>query len=154
MLNSLELREWLNKLVQLAELMAQGSAYSEEDHFAFMAICFLNKQIDHARSILPLIPRRDAMLIARSLMEGIAQLLWAAKNPEVLPLRWRTFAWVHDWRLLQEMSALGDIIDEQRRSDIEDALCKHCDQFLTPKGQKARDKGTSRGTRFCTTSKK
>jgi hypothetical protein len=145
MLNSLDLskwREWLNRLIQLANQMVQGSTYSEEDHLGFMALCFVSKQIDHAISVLGLIPRRDAILIARSMIEGLVQLLWAAKDPDVLPLKWRQFAWVHDWRLMREKIARGEVVDEEQRLSIEGGLRQFGEQFLTPKGRKARDRGT------------
>jgi hypothetical protein len=142
MLNLLDLREWLDRLVRLADQMAQGSTYSEEDHLGFMALCFVSKQIDHARSVSALIPSRDAILIARTMIEGLAQLLWAAKDPNGLPLKWRQFVWVHDWRLMRQMIARGEIVDEERRFSIEAGLRQFGEQFLTPKGREARNKGT------------
>src|SRR5882672_4123436 len=90
----------LKGLVAFAEAI-DHIRYREQDHLAFMALCFLSKQIDHAKSIIALVPGRDTILIARSMIEGLCQLLWAAKAPNVLPLQWRTFAYVHDWRIMR-----------------------------------------------------
>ena len=121
MLSLKELCQWLENLLQLTDQMTKGAPYWEEDHLAFMTFCFFNKQIDHARSILRLMPSRDSMLIARSMIEGLAQLLWAAKEPDVLPLKWRTYAWVHDWRRMKERVAAGEVIDANQRAQIEES---------------------------------
>ena len=137
------LRQWVDKLLALANAMMDNVQNSEDDHLAFMGLCFLNKQIDHTKSILALIPNRDVILISRSMIEGLCQLLWAARDPDVLPLRWRVFAWVHDWRVMQAKIAGGEPVDPERREAIEAALREYGDQFLTAKARKDRDKGAT-----------
>jgi hypothetical protein len=136
-----ELCDWLSRLLILIEEMTSGIECSEENHLGFMALCFLSKQIDHARSVLALIPSRDAVLIARSMIEGLAQLLWAASKPDVLPLQWRAFVWVHDWRFLQEKEKNGEGVDEARRIIIDDALREFGEPFLKKKEKGTRDSG-------------
>ncbi len=71
------LREWVKRLLSSADEMSPKIAdiqYSEEDHLSFMTLCFLSKQIDHLRSIDKLIPSRDAILVARTMIEGLCQL--------------------------------------------------------------------------------
>ena len=46
-----DLGDWLNRLLGLTDEMVSGVKYSEEDHLSFMALCFLHKQVDHARSL-------------------------------------------------------------------------------------------------------
>src|SRR5574337_145776 len=137
------LRQWVDRSLALAQEMTNNVRHSENDHLAFMAVCFLVKQIDHARSILALIPSRDVILIARSMIEGLCQLLWAGRDPDALPFRWRAFAWVHDWRVIQAKIAAGELVDPEWRAAIEGALRKYGDQFLTTKAREARDKGAS-----------
>ncbi len=137
------LRLSLNALLKIADEIIKEVQYSEDDHLGFMALCFLSKQIDHSRSILRLIPSRDVVLVARSMIEGLCQLLWAAKEPKVLPLRWRAFAWVHDWRVLHTQISAGVPIDPTRSRTIDDALRQHGDQFLKPRARKARESGSS-----------
>src|SRR5688572_11319416 len=81
------LRQSVKELLALAHEITENVAYSEKDHLAFMALCFLSKQIDHTQSVLALIPSRDVILIARSMIEGLCQLLWAAQEPDRLPLQ-------------------------------------------------------------------
>jgi hypothetical protein len=106
-----------------------------------MTLCFLSKQVDHLQSILTLTPRRDVILIARSMIEGLCQLLWAAEAPAILPLQWRAFAWVHDWRVMQGKIKQGQPVDPERHTAIEDALRKYGDQFLTKKAKEAQGRG-------------
>lgn len=137
------LRQWVDRSLALANGMMDNVRHTEEDHLAFMALCFLCKQIGHTKSILAIIPSRDVILITRSMIEGLYQLLWAASDPDALPLRWRAFAWVHDWRVMQAKIAAGKLVDPERRAAIEGALRKYGDQFLTTKAREARDKGAS-----------
>jgi hypothetical protein len=132
------LRHWLDKSLALCNGIIDNARYSESDHMAFMSLCFLCKQINHAKSVLALIPNIDAILISRSMLEGLSQLLWAANEPNVRPLRWRQFAWVHDWRLMQ---AADVAVDPEQRVIIQDALKEFGNQFLTPKAKKSLDKG-------------
>ena len=135
------LRRRLNGLVTFARETIDNIRYSEEDHLAFMALCFLGKQIDHANSILALIPSRDAILIARSMIEGLCQLLWAAKDPRVLPLKWRAFAYVQDWRTLQSKLEAGEPVDPETRAGIESAVRQFGGQFLKGRPGSSWDSG-------------
>lgn len=128
-----ELRDWLYRLLALTDEMAYGVKYSDEDHLSFMALCFLGKQVDHARSVILLIPSRDAVLVARSMIEGLVKLLWAESHPDVLTLKWRAFSYVHDWRVLREKARKGEAVDEDRRTSIEEALREFGEQFLKKK---------------------
>jgi hypothetical protein len=133
----------LKGLIAFAKETIDNIRYSEQDHLAFMALCFLGKQIDHANSILAIIPGRDAILIARSMIEGLCQLLWAAKDPNVLPLQWRAFAYVHDWRIMQSRVEAGEPVDPETRAGIESALRQFGSQFLKA-GAKASPAGQLR----------
>jgi hypothetical protein len=136
------LKQWVQRLLALANETLTNVRYSEEDHLGFMALCFLSKQVDHLQSIVTLIPNRDAILVARSMIEGLCQLLWAAQEPKTLPLQWRAFAWVHDWRLMQTELAQDRPVAPARRIAIEEALQKYGDQFLTKQARVARQQGT------------
>jgi Family of unknown function (DUF5677) len=57
--------------------------------------------MQHAESLLLLVPRRDACLIARTMIDGYYQLSWASRAPKERGELWRSFAIIHDWRLIQ-----------------------------------------------------
>src|SRR5262245_48321743 len=97
------LRRYLGDLVALAERSFAGPVtFDGSNHLAFMALAFAGKQVVHARSILTLQGSMDTTLVARSMFEGLSQLLWAAQLPEDRPQRWRAFAFVRDWRQMRE----------------------------------------------------
>jgi len=128
-----ELCQFGNKLLVLAEEVLANAKYSEDDHLGFMSLCFLSKQTGHMQSILTLSPSRDAILIARSMIEGLCQLLWAAVEPE-RSLNWRAFALVHDLRVLESKEAQGETLSLARQ-DIESKLSEYGEPFLNKKGK-------------------
>jgi len=132
-----ELCQWGNKLLVLAEEVLENAKYSDDDHLGFMSLCFLSKQAGHMQSILTLSPNRDVILIARSMIEGLCQLLWAAMVPEK-PLQWRVFAFVHDLRMLEAKEAQGETVSLKRQA-IESMLSEYCEPLMNKKG-KALDK--------------
>jgi hypothetical protein len=102
-----DLREWVNRLLDLTINMLESVPYSEDDNFGFMALCFASKQVDHMRSILALNGSRDVWLIARSMLEGRNQILWAVRDPDVRAQRWRAFALEGVWKFNRsEQSAI------------------------------------------------
>ena len=132
------LRQWAKRLLALSKNEFVNLKYSENDDLGFMILCFLHKQTDHMQSIIALIPNRDTILVARSMIEGLCQLLWAAREPAVRPLQWRAFAYVHDWRLLQQKIALGEKVPTKDRAAIERGVKKYGDQFLKNKAKEAK----------------
>lgn len=135
------LREWVGRLLDLAKEMTariETVPYFEDDHLGFVALCFLSKQIDHLQSIETLIPRRDVILIARSMIEGLCLLFWVKEEPNTRALQWRAFAFVDDWRLMQNKIEGGETLDPKKCADIEYALQQYGDQFLTKKAKDAR----------------
>jgi hypothetical protein len=136
------LQQWANRLFDLSNKLMQDSTYSEDDHFAFMCLNYVSKQKTHNKSILALAESRDSGLIARAMLEGMCQLLWAARDPATRALQWRAFAWIHDWRLMQAQIKAGDPIDNSKRAAIEKVLQQYGDMFLTSKARKARRSGS------------
>ena len=116
------LKPYLREAIEIANRCTANIVTSEEDDFAFMAVNFLNKQVDHAESLLMLIPRRDCCLIARSMFDGLCQLLWAFQNPVERGKQWRAFSIVCDWRTMQDRMNEGYKIDEIDRRRIEAGL--------------------------------
>ena len=134
------LRRWASKLLALSDEIG-NIRYSENDHFGFMALLFLGKQREHMKSILTLNESPDVVLIARSMIEGLCQLLWAAKDPDILGLQWRVYSFIQDCRTIQTKIAAGESVDEESRARNEEGLHLYGDQFLTREARKKRDKG-------------
>src|SRR5208282_5311729 len=70
------------------------------------------------------VPRRDAGLIARTMIDGLYQLRWAAQEPEERAKLWHSFAVVRDWRLMQGRIRIGIPVDEATSREINLTLKK------------------------------
>jgi hypothetical protein len=134
-----------DELIGLAEdILGRDIRYSETDHLGFMALCFVSEQVEHLKSIRLLVEHghhRDAGLIARTMMEGLCLLLWAAKDSPSRPLLWRSYACVEDFRLMKQKEAAGESIEPAQRAKINKMLKQYGNQFLTKKARKAQREG-------------
>jgi Family of unknown function (DUF5677) len=106
------LHDQVKKVLALADQKSRSISIREDDDFGFMAIQFLYKQIQHAESLLLLVPRRDAGLIARTMIDGLYQLLWSYHAPAERARLWRSYSIIHDWRLMQGRLKEGIAVDE------------------------------------------
>jgi hypothetical protein len=59
------LHDRVKRILALADNSSRRVSVREDDDFGFMTVQFLYKQIQHAESLLLLVPRRDSGLIAR-----------------------------------------------------------------------------------------
>jgi hypothetical protein len=105
------LHDQVKKALALAGEASQSISIEENDDFGFMTVQFLYKQMQHGESVLFLVPRRDAGLIARTMIDGLYQLLWASQAPEERAKLWRSFSIIHDWRRIQGQLKLGIPVD-------------------------------------------
>lgn len=104
-------------------------------HWAFMALSYAYKQNEHARAVLALRESVDAKLIVRSMLEGLAQLVWTANAPEERALLWRVYAWVHDWRLMKAAEERGEAVASDVTAAIVDGMREHGEKFMTAKAK-------------------
>src|SRR2546427_11769576 len=83
-------RRWLERaVIESAKCFTPTPRLDpNKDHWAFMALSYAYKQNEHARAVLALRESVDAKLIVRSMLEGLAQLVWAANAPEERALLW------------------------------------------------------------------
>jgi hypothetical protein len=111
--------------------MMLSSRFEEDDHFGFMCLSYLFKQRDHLKTILILETRKDVILISRSMLEGLCQLLWAAANKENLAFRWRVYCYIHDWRLLKQKRANGEPVSDEQVAKIEKTVKEYGPMFYS-----------------------
>jgi hypothetical protein len=136
------LRRHLEQLLAVSDsIFSRRIPFDDANHLAFMAILFAGRQAEHVRSVLTLDKSIDAVLITRSMFEGLAQLLWAAQAPDERPLRFRTFAFVCDWRTMRKQVAAGSVVSPDQRTYIEEGIRLHGHQFISAKARKAEAKG-------------
>jgi hypothetical protein len=131
------LRARLSELRALARRCTAGVEFKRDDDFAFMALFFQAKQIEHTDGVLKLESHADTELIARSMLEGLWLLKWAYKEPAARALRWRYFAWIHDWRVLRDRDAAGRATEVSVRAAIEEAVKAYGPTFYTSKAKHA-----------------
>ncbi|MCJ7651501.1 MAG: DUF5677 domain-containing protein [Candidatus Lokiarchaeota archaeon] len=102
--------------------IANGFKYKEDDHFAFMILCFLTKQIEHFHSLMVLIDARqysDSTVLARVMIEGMATISWVSIAPTERAFKWRNFCVVTDYRTLLEKKKKGEKYTKEERSVLE-----------------------------------
>lgn len=129
------LRDQARMMLSLADECSRGVSVREDDDFGFMAMQFLYKQTQHAESLLALEPRRDAGLIARTMIDGLYQLLWTSHDAEARAQRWRSFAIIHDWRMMQGRIREAISVEEAviRRNELGLNTFGHLHHLKTPK---------------------
>lgn len=108
----------VRRLCDLAGTMIRDIRLPDDDQFPFMACCFLEKQIAHARGALLLDDHPDSFLIARSMLEGVWQLTWAAQSRAERAELWSRYTYIHDWRILHERNVHTARIDNALRAEI------------------------------------
>lgn len=139
------LQSFVDRLLSLArEILQSPIRYNESDHLAFMSLCFVSAQVEHLTTVDMLVragQHKDAGLIARSMLEGMCLLLWAARDLSTRPFLWRSYAWVQDFRLVREKEKAGEKIDPSRKLDIMKQIKIHGQQFYTKKAKKAQFNG-------------
>ena len=121
--------------------MVQAVAPQPDDDLGCMTLAFVQRQSEHLRTLIALIPRKDTLLIARSMVEGYAQLLWAAQEPEVRAKRWRAHVWVGQWRVATGLAKAGFEVDPEKLAEIERAIRRNSSLLLNGVGQKAIARG-------------
>lgn len=133
---------FVDELLELTDTMTQRAKFDVMDHLALMSLYFVSKQIEHLRSVRILVNAkqyRDAGLIARSMIEGLCILLWAAREPQNRPLQWRSYAWVEDYKLVLKMEKAKEKVDPAHKSRIIEQLRIYGSEFLTPKAKKKQN---------------
>ncbi|MBI2846071.1 MAG: hypothetical protein HYX86_05950 [Chloroflexi bacterium] len=108
-----DLKQLLSEAIDLATEVISGTRFGQNDHYAFMTVCFLAKFLEHAKAITILVENelgRDAEAIARLMIEGLCQLKWVAKDKQKRAFQWRGFVYVEDWRTMELRRAQGECL--------------------------------------------
>lgn len=116
----------------------------ETDHLGFMMLVYASKQEEHLQSIRTLIDHgrdRDAALIGRTMVEGLALLRWAVQEPGTRPELWRGYAYVADSRTARLRQELGVPPDEEHEATVKAYLDRYGDRYLSGKARAKQDQG-------------
>ncbi len=104
------------ELRDLAESMFKGTLeYRNDDAFGRMALCFFSRQIEHISGVIVLVHKgeyRNASLIARSMIKGLLQILWAAAEGDAKVCQdranqWLEFSCVTSWKKMKNLKLAG-----------------------------------------------
>ena len=135
------LNDLADELESLAnEVFAQRIPYQPDWGADVMALSFMTKQREHLRSVRTLISAdlsRDALLITRTMIEGLGRLLWAFnKIPERTEL-WLWFGAILDWRQILKNEAAGMVVDADEKAELMNYVDTHGHHYFRPKVRKA-----------------
>ncbi len=135
--------EWpnrLGKLVKVVSSLQDDIEYNEDSDLGFVLLAFNTKQWTHARSLLLLGERTDALLIGRTMIEGWAYLKYILTDPENLSRRWRAHVVIHDLNTYLYRSEFGAPIEEHKIKSLLEKLRNYGVDFLKPAGLKALER--------------
>ncbi len=129
-----ELASDLDTLV--TEVFRPRIPYEHLNGADMMALTFVTKQREHLRSVQTLLAtgaHRDALLIARTMFEGMVILLWAFRGkPERTDL-WFWYGVILDWRQLRKKEEAGIPVDAQDWAKLKPYLDKHGPNYYRDK---------------------
>ena len=134
---------YLRKMEALSRAIIVDVDVGADDHFGFIAVHFHAKQLDHSKAMLLLGGHPDAMLVARTMLEGLAFLKWCHHDPAIRALRWRMFTLVRSWRAASSAVQQGDASRVTEMNDLSSQIGVHGDLLLSSKALKARSNKAS-----------
>jgi hypothetical protein len=136
-----DLRNIAEDLLTFVVGMSTAIQYDISRDFDVISANFLLKQRQHLRSILALERNRDALLIMRTMIEGLVQLMYILRTDrEKLSSRWRRFNIIESWRGMIAMKRMGHNITPEIQKGVEARKEAVSDEFLTDKARKILEK--------------
>ncbi len=139
--NSVEcLRGAIGELVDMFNEVSGGEIPGhKEGNFEFVANLFFETQAEYLRAAHTLLKSKNFIpgkIIGRTMFEGMALLLWIAKDREDRAMKWRAWSTITDWRLLQQRDKIGASTDSDTRERVLDRVEEFGPLFLSkkPKG--------------------
>jgi hypothetical protein len=130
-----QLRTVADELESLTtDIFDKRIAYTKDDGASVMVLSFVTKQVEHLRSVRTLIAsnsHRDALLIARTMAEGLARLLWAYQcKPDRTEL-WLWYGAILDWRQTLKNQRQGIAADPREKAELQALVAQHGPAYYT-----------------------
>lgn len=133
-------KENLSTLIEQTKiLLDKHTSFKKEDLTGRMITYFIFKQLDHAMSVMRLDPSMDAVLIARTMIEGVINLTWVLENPDERVKNWFDYSAVYDFKLLEQKENGGSFVSEHDKNKTIKNFESHAPIFLKRNGQKHHD---------------
>lgn len=144
-----ELAEKLEALT--SEIFATRVPFEPDNGADVMALTFATKQREHLRAVRTLIAagqQRDALLIARTMVEGMACLLWAFKKPSDRTDLWFWFGAILDWRQTLKNEADVLVVDPGDKARLKTMVDEHGHRYFTKNAREALESAERNGMDF------
>lgn len=125
-------------------ILEKNVRYDEGDPMGLMLLGYLSRQMEHLHSVFALVDAgqgRDATLIARTMSEGMAQLLWAYNNQPNGAALWQWYGVIEDWRQMAENEANGVAVDLAERELNTALVGEHGPKYYKVETLKRIDEG-------------
>lgn len=133
------------------KVFAKHISHDPSDGASVMALSFVTKQREHLRSVRLLIDEqqhRDALLIARTMVEGLGRLLWAFHlQPQKTDL-WFWFGAILDWRQIKKNEASGIPVDSDEKAELRAYIDKYGPNYYQPHVRKSVEAAQRDGTEY------
>jgi len=133
------------------EVFAMDILHDWDNGADIMALSFVTKQREHLRSIRVLIAakqHRDGLLIARTMIEGRARLLWAFRDTPERTDQWLWFCAILDWRRMLDLEAKGVRVDPVAKAELAELVRKHGPSYLSPRVRKELAQAEANGKEY------
>jgi hypothetical protein len=129
-----EFRAFTDELLTIANAYFDGGiACAGDDDLGEIAVLFTAKQAEHLVTIHALLDANrimDATTIARTMLEGLALLLWTAREPATRARAWRAYSLVSDLATLRERQRVGEVFDASVETELKTRLAAEAVIFL------------------------
>lgn len=116
-----------------------------------MCDTFLEKMIFHMESLVILVNQSqdvDAPLMARTMLEGTALLIWASRESKERADDWRLFSCVEIRKDIEARRKLGEAITPEQGRFAEEAIARHGARFYRKGSQDKASKGEAPYRRY------
>lgn len=112
--------EWGNIFLSFTNEHFHTAHIKETDRWGQMIYLFLQKQMMHLETILMLSDKGscDILLVTRSILEGIAQLKWAAKDIDKRVWRWFEYKRVLEAKAARNQERNGHHVSDEKKEAL------------------------------------
>lgn len=134
----------LSHRVGARHLGYEGLEHNATARAGYMALSYVGKQDEHLQSLRMLIhagQHRDAWLIARTMTEGLAQLLWAYGHQPEGPDEWYWYEVVEDWRQMQTNKRNGVLVEPETEAAAGRLLSQFGTDYYSSRAKKSIAEG-------------
>lgn len=124
-----------NSLIEFSSRFS-GGQFNNNDTTEHFIRYYFSKLLDQSSSFLLLYlnNKSDAMLIARSIIEGFSLLIYTKENPELYTSRWLRYSNIEAYRYISDLKKNGINVDIKIIKQMEDYIENNCSEFIIKRG--------------------